>query len=354
MKSLEEHLNARDNNFNIIRMLASIAVIFSHSFILANGPSDGADPFAKIFGFSLSSLAVDTFFIISGLLVTKSLIERNSTIFFILSRAFRIFPGLIIAVLFSALIIGPLVTELLFIDYIVHPDTKSFIYRNIYIFDNVIQFSLPGVFLNLPYKFAVNGSLWTLPWELYAYTSIFSLYLLSRVYYKIFFSVTLIIIYSVFFNDIYSEVEMQLVSPTYLKLFVMFYSGVAFYLFRSHIKLSIPLFFIVISAYFLIKDFQFSSLLFPFVLSYSIISLAYLFRGILTSYNKLGDYSYGTYIYAFPIQQLLVLYLSPTGWGLFFLSTLITLILAIASWHFIEKPSMTFIHKIAIQKVKLI
>ena len=63
--------------------------------------------------------------------------------------------------------------------------------------------------------------------------------------------------------------------------------------------------------------------------------------GAVRSFNRLGDYSYGTYIYSFPMQQCLVLALPGIGpWALIGASLLVSLPVAVASWHFIEKPAI--------------
>lgn len=224
MNLLKDHLEEKNNNFNLIRMLASIAVIFSHSFILANGPLDGADPLVQYLGYPISGLAVNIFFITSGLLVTKSLIERKSFTFFIVARTLRIFPALIVAVLFSALAVGLMATELRPIDYLLHPDTFNFIRRNIWLFDNIIQYTLPGVFSDTPYKNAVNGSLWTLPWEIYSYFSIFVLFFIFRMYYKMVFVMTSIVFFLLYANGFYKFFDFELLNPVYLKLLIMFYT----------------------------------------------------------------------------------------------------------------------------------
>lgn len=346
MKSLSYHLDNKNNNFNLIRMLAALAVLFSHSFILAQGPENGADPFAKIFGIPVSGFAVDAFFIISGLLVTKSLIDRNSLKVFFLARFFRIVPGLIAAVLFSVFIVGLAVTELPVFEYLRHPDTKSFIIRNIWLVDNVIQYSLPGVFTEIPYKYAVNGSLWTLPWEIYMYSSIFILFLLSKRKINIALGVSCAVVYFVFIAQKFNLYNIQLISSTSLKLMVMFYTGVLFYLARNYIKLNLGVLAVICGVYYVTKDYSIAKIMYPTVVSYALLSIAYLIKGKMLAYNKIGDYSYGTYIYAFPVQQMIVFYFAPDAWELFFYSSILTVAIAAISWNLIESPAMKLRHKL--------
>ncbi|MFM2588590.1 acyltransferase family protein [Vibrio sp. TBV020] len=340
MTRLSAHLNSRDNNFNLIRMLSAIAVIFSHSFILAMGPQNGADPLARFIGMPISALAVNIFFITSGMLVTKSLVDRKSITFFLVARGVRIFPGLIIAVLFSTYIVGAVTTELNLFDYILHSDTFSFVKRNIWLFDNVIQYSLPGVFEHTPYKYAVNGSLWTLPWEIYSYISVLLIYIVLKKHSNIGFFISASFLFLLYFNGIYRLVDIEIISPVYLKLLVMFYSGVLFYLLRDKILISWFILVLSIVLYYLVNDYKFSKVLFPIFITYWTVCFAYLIKGGVLRYNKLGDLSYGTYIYAFPVQQALVYYFLPSGWILFWTSTAVTLIFAYISWHYIEKKAL--------------
>ena len=95
---LSDFTSGRDNNFNLIRIIAALAVLVTHSFALATGTS-AAEPFQKTLGMTIGSIAVDIFFITSGFLVTGSLLTRKSFIDFIefvWARVLRIFPALLV------------------------------------------------------------------------------------------------------------------------------------------------------------------------------------------------------------------------------------------------------------------
>jgi len=80
---------------------------------------------------------------------------------------------------------------------------------------------------------------------------------------------------------------------------------------------------------------------YPPTIAYIVLWLAYVPGGWLRAYNRVGDYSYGVYIYAFPVQQALIASFPDMGaMGVFLSATAITLPLAIASWHYIEKPAL--------------
>ena len=147
-------------------MIAAFAVIVSHSFTLATGDRT-LEPFKNFFGISLGAMAVDIFFITSGLLVSRSLLVRTDIKFFIISRILRIFPALLISVLFCVLL-GAYLSSFTLPVYLKDSELLNFILYNSTIILTDYQ-ELPGVFYDAPFNRSVNGSLWTLPWELRMY-----------------------------------------------------------------------------------------------------------------------------------------------------------------------------------------
>lgn len=164
---LSAYTNSRDNNFNCIRFIAAFLVLLSHSFILPTG-KENADPLYAPLGMSFGSIAVDIFFATSGFLVTGSLLARKNILEFVWARVLRIYPALVAAVLFCSLIVGAYFTTLSTPAFFANPDTYKFIYKNISLLLG-LKLTLPGVFDNVPYASIVNGSLWTLPWEIKMY-----------------------------------------------------------------------------------------------------------------------------------------------------------------------------------------
>lgn len=77
---------------------------------------------------------------------------------------------------------------------------------------------------------------------------------------------------------------------------------------------------------------------------FPIVILGLGFKAIpgVSSFGKLGDPSYGIYIYAFPIQQLLIFYFSPDLISFIVLSGIISIIFGYLSWHMVEKKALKF------------
>src|SRR5439155_23209736 len=103
----------RHNNFDLLRLLAALSVIFSHAFLLAENSQDH-DPLMLLTGGQaiLGLAGVFVFFTISGYLITQSFETTASPVVFLAKRALRIFPGLILCLVVCAFVIGPLVTKL--------------------------------------------------------------------------------------------------------------------------------------------------------------------------------------------------------------------------------------------------
>jgi peptidoglycan/LPS O-acetylase OafA/YrhL len=346
-ESLASYTASHDNNFNLIRFVAATLVLVSHSFVLAGYPDFG-EPLESLVGLTWGSLAVDFFFITSGFLVTSSYLSKDSFFGFARARIIRIYPALIVAVLFSVVIIGLYFTTLNAGAFLSDSKTHQYILKNSFLFDGV-KYNLPGVFLDNPYRQAVNGSLWTLPYEVKMYSYLALLlctisYLKRSLGVNVNIKTAILVIYLItgalnIHNHFYVDEKNY-----FIHLAFMFFSGALFYLWREKIMLSINIFAIctlllIISIYHPHLFFVVYSLSIPLI----VLFLAYIPKGAIRSYNKIGDYSYGMYIYAFPIQQALAATIDNiTISTMLGLSFVLTLVMAVASWHIVEKPMLKF------------
>ncbi|MDP5132770.1 MAG: acyltransferase, partial [Paraglaciecola sp.] len=166
-KSLSYYVTGRDNNFNLIRFIAATLVLFSHCYPLFYGAS-AMDPLKKIVGFSLGTVAVDLFFISSGFLIAGSLYDRRDLVSFAKARILRIYPALAVCLVITVFLMGPALTTLPIIQYFTDAQTYIYFLKNLVLFFGE-EAILPGLFAQLPWPNTVNGSLWTLPFEVRAY-----------------------------------------------------------------------------------------------------------------------------------------------------------------------------------------
>lgn len=155
-----EHRNA----FNLLRIAAALAVIFSHHF-----PITGTPPPTWLHSNMVGGVAVMTFFTISGYLVTLSWLREPRLIAFAGKRLLRLWPGMLVAVLVGVLVFGPVFTDLPVRDFLAHPDTRLY-WRNLLLAEAHVN--LPGVFRGNPLAGLMNGPLWTIPLELLCYVAL--------------------------------------------------------------------------------------------------------------------------------------------------------------------------------------
>jgi peptidoglycan/LPS O-acetylase OafA/YrhL len=342
---LSKYTASRDNNFNLIRFLAASLVLISHSYPIILGLG-AQEPLVQSLGISLGSIAVDVFFIASGFFIAASFNYKSSLKSFVMARLLRIYPALIVTVLLSTFVLGLYFTSLTFNEYLSNNQTYRYLLKNITLISGV-EYYLPEVFKQNPYPNAVNGSLWTLPYEIkmYCFMMMFiSLFSLIERKMKsaglagvLIIGLTFFALITYILNHFYSFYEGQS-----LKLFTMFFMGSAFFYLKERVsirsKFGIPVI-IAFGIAMLSKDIFF--VIYTLLLPYLVFYLAYIPAGKIRSFNKLGDYSYGIYIYAFPIQQMVAALIPNCGiYQMISLSFLGTIIMAYLSWHLIEERAL--------------
>ncbi|MEK5450121.1 acyltransferase family protein [Paenibacillus sp. FSL R7-0331] len=340
-KNLEQVLKGRENYFDLIRLIAAIMVIFSHAYPLSGAGYD--DPLHRFSNgqVTLGNLAVFVFFIISGLLITQSYLYSNNIITFLKARVLRIFPGLIGVLLFSAFIIGPLVTSLPFGDYLSNRGVLTYL-KAVFLFP--MQWNLPGVFEDNAYGAAVNGSLWTIPFEFLCYLIVGVLGLLRILKHKylVLFLTACIFYYYIFSGTIAPAGAGHLFGlevNTLMELLLFFMMGTLACLFKDKIFFNKHLAMVCLLVLYISLYYGGFKSIFAVCGTYVILFLAFLPSGKLSKITARGDFSYGIYLYAFPVQQTIT-YLfggKTTVWINFILSLMVTFVLAILSWYIVER-----------------
>lgn len=168
---INRQIENRDNNFNLIRMVAALSVLVAHCFPLTRGP--GAwEPLVGAIGMTLGSVAVDVFFVSSGFLVGGSLMQRQRVVDFIWARILRIFPALLVMLLLTVTCIGLYFTTESVVSYMTSAATWRYFFGNVVLIGAGTGAGLPGVFVQNPFSGVVNGSLWTLPYEVAMYLAL--------------------------------------------------------------------------------------------------------------------------------------------------------------------------------------
>ena len=327
----------RDNNFNLIRFLAATAVLVSHAWPISLGPGV-TEPMKLATGHTLGSLAVYLFFAVSGFFIAGSYLRSNSARVFTMARVLRLFPGLAVSLLLVALVMGPLVTDLPVMTYLTHPEVASFLVRNIMLFSP--QYTLPGVFESLPYP-TVEGSIWTLIHEVICYMLVFVTGVLGILQRRAWATAALGAYALAWMAPGVLGIELHPRVALTHGLSLPFMIGVAFRIWQDHIRLSLWAAVALIVAAAFARGTPVAFPLLALALSYATFWCAYVPGGALRAFNRLGDYSYGIYIYAFPLQGLVIWAWGSMGPALnIALSLPLTVFCAVLSWHFIERPAL--------------
>jgi peptidoglycan/LPS O-acetylase OafA/YrhL len=336
--------HGRDNNFNLIRIVAALAVLISHSFTLALGPGD-YEPIRQILGMTLGVIGVDLFFTTSGFLVTASLLTRQNAIDFTWARALRIFPGLVVMLVLTVFVLGVVFTALPLPSYFSDSATYFYLVKCATLITGV-DYALPGVFEGNPFKSVVNGSLWTMPYEIGMYAVLAIIWIAFR---KIARSrvapfncaiITIAVVagFLAVTRHFYLPARDDLASFSF-----MFFSGASFYILKESITISHWAFCLSVVAMLfsaMINQHAFF-LVYTLTIAYVLFYVAYVPSGRVRNYNRVGDYSYGVYIYAFPVQQsVAALVPGISVLALLLISASATLLLGALSWHLIERRSL--------------
>lgn len=174
---LSDFVRGRDNNFNLIRFAAALAVLISHGFAVTTG-DESIEPFRSQLNMTIGSIAVDVFFLTSGFLVSASLMTRQNAVEFVCARALRIYPALWAMLFVVVLLMGGGLTKLPITDYLSSPQVWSYVMHGGTLLGG-IQHELPQLFVGNPIGASVNGSLWTLPYEVGMYGILLAAWLLS-------------------------------------------------------------------------------------------------------------------------------------------------------------------------------
>jgi peptidoglycan/LPS O-acetylase OafA/YrhL len=324
------------NSFDLLRLFAAALVLYSHQHVLLGL----AEP--ELFGWTtLGGVGVSIFFFLSGFLVWSSWARDPDFVRFFIRRSLRIFPALWFVVLFTAMVLGPLLSKLPVSDFFASSETWRYISTALLL----VRRGLPGVFLDNPYPLAVNGSLWTLPVEFLCYVSVAligGIGLVSR---------NGLMALSLGMAVVAAAYGALLLGPrfvSHLEMVAFFWWGVMYGFVRERPASEYKLWAVGIGVAFVAfgvlgsRGIERTGTL---VLAAVLVMVAQRVSWGSRVTARLGDLSYGMYIYAFPVQQMLVQLGRSRGWTFSMhlsLSLLVTGVLAYVSWHALEKRVLRF------------
>jgi peptidoglycan/LPS O-acetylase OafA/YrhL len=336
---LHDILNRENNNLDIFRVVAAVMVIYGHAYAIQ--PREGPGDFvAGLLGFDYSgSLAVKIFFFMSGLVVTNSLLNKRNLLLFVLSRFFRIWPALAFTLITSALLLGPLLSQQSAAEYFSNKQVFAYISKGLAM---NIKYRLPGVFENNALD-VVNGSLWSIPHEVFAYLALAGLFMLGAL--KPQFRLATILIFILILIDplldspllftwLPANPEIRLLGPC-------FAFGALLAIWKDKITIGLTSCAAFWLVFLVFRQSYCNFYLFYLALFLSIIYLAS--RAFLIQIKPGTDISYGIYLWGWPIQQILASFSGDYGVGFNQISAILgALGMGWVSWHLVEKPSIHY------------
>jgi len=329
----------RDNHFNFIRLVLALLVLVSHSPELTDGDR-GREILTRIFHtLSFGELAVDGFFLLSGYLIVQSWQASPEAWKFLRKRLLRIYPGFIAAALICAAIVGPLASDP--VGYFSSFDLAGFA-RSVALLHSP---ELPPVFSGQPYPH-INGSMWTIHYEFACYLAVLVLGLLGAVRRPGYWLAVTLTCFALAICQRMLPPDRVMPSSMMLRFATVFFTGGCFRLYHAIIPRSSWL--ALLSGVVLIAG-LFSAPAAELTLAiaggYLLFWFGFLSLPHLARFNKLPDVSYGVYLYAWPIQKLLLrAYPEMSPWTLCVTASLLSVIAGIASWYAVEKPFMRLKH----------
>ncbi len=326
------------NIFTALRWLLASSVMVSHAWDLTQYRT-GLDPTVAVLTVPVSWLAVSLFFSLSGFLVTGSLVKRGVRDF-VLARALRLLPGLWVMLIVVVVGLWAIFGTTSLGAYLSDPLTIRYLLRNALTLPG--EYQLPGMFRDVPVP-GVNGSLWTIPQEVRCYIALGVLgavaVLRARRLLTLAFAVATVVHLAVPIEAIPALAEPR-------RLALSFFLGVVAYQWRDRLRLSWPLALAGTAAALAVAQAVPASLpaMVAMQLGFAYLTLVVAFAvppALKRASARLPDYSYGIYIYAFPLQQLAI----ALGWATTPLANLavglaLTLPMAALSWHLIESPAL--------------
>ena len=293
-------------NFDLMRLIAALLVVVSHTFPLAGEP-----PFTIRGVEDLGALGVSVFFVISGYLVTASYLRDPKS--YLLKRVLRIEPGLIASLVVTVVLLSFVTTA---------PQSEYWREGALYVLRNALlypaTYELPGVFQTVPLAGVVNGVLWTLRLEFTFYVVLFLVRARLPLVLVLLAACAAVTVVMTFTHPGWADDRLTRIAFLGARNGLLFFAGAAIHLLAWRIPIWLG---------------AASVVAFPFL---GPLALPTAVLGLARPGKLPADLSYGVYIYAFPLQQVLAAY------GQLNVATAILAVapFAVMSWFLVERPAL--------------
>jgi peptidoglycan/LPS O-acetylase OafA/YrhL len=336
VRTLADASAQAQDNFLLLRLLAASLVIYGHGPAIS-GDGSLPDLFAWAgWGMYSGDIAVHAFFAISGFMIAGSYLRRQHLPSFLWARCLRIYPAYAFCLLASAYVLGALYTTLPLADYLRDHQVAHYVQKNLEL-GRGLAFRLPGVFTGSPMEGVVNGSIWTLPAEVRMYLWV-ALAGVTGILGRRYLASALVV--ALFAWGIARPNAIPLVpKPEFVRLAGYFALGVFCRVNRQWVYVGWPVALATCALAWIAKG----SPLYPFAMGLALMSFVFAFAYDTRwyGYNCFGDYSYGLYLWGFPMQQVVARELpGAPALANSLVAWVLALVVAAFSWHAIEKPAL--------------
>ncbi len=334
-----------NTGFAWLRMIGALIVVVDHSFPLTDPSRLTLFPTSWLL--SPGYIALMGFFAMSGYQISDSWRQDPSWWRFSAKRVLRLWPPLLFVVLVTALVIGPLVSALSVREYFSAQGTWGYIVNNAGLY--TLQHLLPGVFVDNPWPWSANGSLWTLPMEFTGYLFVLAFGALGLFRRAPWLTVVLMLALIALDRRFEANIGypgdggsfLQVSIGSMVAFLVAFSIGMVLHAYRDRIPLSPSVAWSLVGLQIAVHTTKVGGLSLPFMAGYGAIVLAFHWPARLEGYDSWVFGSYGLYVWAFPVQQLLVMAGADTVWLLMITALPLSYLCGWLSWHYIEQPTLS-------------
>lgn len=337
-------LEPQNNNFTLVRLILASAVIASHCYFYQTGLKE-VDWLSPWLGVPVSWVAVDGFFFLSGFLVFRSLVRHHDRRRFFLARLARMYPALAAFVL-GATLLGMAYTTADLPRYF-GGETLRFLLGNLSFMK--AHYELTAVYCDdSGILCKINASLWTLPWEMRCYLGLILLSLLgltgtrTMTYFVVPAAMLFMVLW--YLSGLQELVHTHVPAATYwldqsARLFPLFLAGCAAALWRDHIPLHGGVVLALLAVQLVAAHTPVAFLTRLLFTAYAVLYCGFRPLRWTPAISLLPDYSYGIYIYAYPVMVVVSAWWPGLSAGQMALANFAAVLpFAAVSWHFLEKP----------------
>jgi peptidoglycan/LPS O-acetylase OafA/YrhL len=334
-----------NTGFAWLRMIGALTVIVDHSAPLTD--ASRVTVFPTSWNLSPGYIALLGFFTMSGYQISDSWRQDPSWWRFSAKRVLRLWPPLLLVVLVTALVIGPLVSTLNPAEYFSTRGTWGYVVHNAGLY--TLQHRLPGVFDDNPWPWSANGAIWTLPMELTGYLVVLGFGAAGLLRRAPWFTIVLMLILigldrrfdASIGNPGHGGSFLQVPIGSMVAFLVAFSIGMVLHAYRDKIPLSPFVAWSLVGLQIAVHTTKAGALTLPFMAGYGALVLASHWPARLEGYDSWVFGSYGLYVWGFPVQQLLIMAGADTQWSLTATALPVSYLCGWLSWRYIEAPTLS-------------